>query len=605
MAATESDPLSTYRAKRSANRTPEPFGGIGATGGSSFVVQHHAARNLHYDFRLEMQGVLRSWAVPKGPSPNPSDKRLAVRVEDHPLEYAGFEGHIPEGNYGAGTVIVWDRGIWTPIGDPEEGLEKGKLLFELKGYKLRGKWTLVKTKRGPKDWLLIKERDNWVVEEGTDSLPSDSILSGLTVQALKEGSTPEKSILKKLKRLKAPKRHVQANRLQAMLAQTGSPFSRPGWLFEIKYDGYRLIVSHEHDKAQLFSRAGNDLTSTFPEIADAVRALPFQYVVMDGEAIVHDAQGLPSFSQLQKRGRLTRRADVQRAAIGLPATLYVFDLLAFNSYDLRGLPLHTRKALLKELLPSVGPIRYSDHIEEHGEAMYTQVQALGLEGMVAKKADSRYQSRRSSAWIKINVEHTDDFVVVGYTSPKGSQPGFGALLLAQCVDDEFVYAGRVGTGFTRQDSTEIAAQLSTANEANPPRDAPDEVAAHWIKPEFVAEIKFKERTPDGMLRQPVFLRLREDKSIRECVWQSKQALPEPTITTTPATANKVVNLTNKGKLFWPDDGYTKGDLVAYYEGISEWLLPYLKDRPVVLTRYPDGIDGKNFDTPDGALDGED
>lgn len=594
MAATRSDPLSTYRAKRSADRTPEPFGGIGATGGASFVVQHHAARNLHYDFRLEMQGVLRSWAVPKGPSPNPSDKRLAVRVEDHPLEYASFEGHIPEGNYGAGAVIVWDRGIWIPIGDPEEGLAKGKLLFELKGYKLRGKWTLVKTKRGPKDWLLIKEKDNWVSDEGTDSLPADSILSGLTVQALKEGSTPEKSILKKLKQLKVPKRHVQAQRLQVMLAQTGSPFSKPGWLFEIKYDGYRLIVSHEGDKTQLFSRAGNDLTSTFPEIADAVRTLPFQYVVMDGEAIVHDAQGLPSFSQLQKRGRLTRRADVQRAAIELPATLYVFDLIAFNDYDLRGLPLHARKALLKELLPSVGPVRYSDHIEERGEAMYTQVQTLGLEGMVAKKTDSRYQGGRSPAWLKIRVEHTDDFAIVGYTDPKGSQPGFGALLLAQCVDDGFIYAGRAGTGFSKRDLTEITAQLSGASEASPPRDAPNESDIHWIEPELVAEIKFKERTPDGVLRQPVFLRLREDKPIRECVWQSKQALPEPTTITAPATTEKVVNFTNKDKLFWPDDGYTKGDLIAYYEGISEWLLPYLKDRPLVLTRYPDGIDGKSF-----------
>jgi bifunctional non-homologous end joining protein LigD len=517
-----------------------------------------------------------------------------VRVEDHPLEYAGFEGHIPENNYGAGAVIVWDRGVWIPIGDAEEGLEKGKLLFELKGYKLRGKWTLIKTKRGPKDWLLIKERDNWVSDKGTDSLPADSILSGLTVQALKEGSTPEKSILNKLKRLKAPKGHVQANRLPAMLAQTGLPFSKPGWLFEIKYDGYRLIVSHERDKAQLFSRTGNDLTSIFPEIADAVRALPFQYVVMDGEAIVHDSQGLPSFSQLQKRGRLTRRADVQRAAIELPATLYVFDLIAFNNHDLRGLPLHTRKMLLKGLLPSVGPVRYTDHIEEHGEAMYTQVQTLGLEGMVAKKADSRYQGGRSSAWIKVSVEHTDDFAVVGYTNPKGSQPGFGALLLAQCVDDEFIYAGRAGSGFSKQDLTEITAQLSTASKASPPRNAPEESDTHWVKPKLVAEIKFKQRTRDGVLRQPVFLRLREDKPIRECVWQSKQVLPEPTTITAPATADKVVNFTNKDKLFWPDDGYTKGDLITYYEGISEWLLPYLKDRPVVLTRYPDGIDSKSF-----------
>ncbi|MFQ5937534.1 MAG: DNA polymerase ligase N-terminal domain-containing protein, partial [Acidiferrobacterales bacterium] len=406
MPATKADRLSTYREKRSADRTPEPFGRASSKGGRLFVVQHHAARTLHYDLRLEMEGVLRSWAVPKGPSPNPADKRLAVHVEDHPLEYADFEGRIPEGNYGAGASIVWDRGLWKPLADPTEGLAKGKLLFELKGHKLRGKWTLIKTKRGPKDWLLIKERDSWATDDGTDAYPPDSVLSGLTVQALKEGVDPAKSILKKLKQLGAIKKRVAAKKTKVMLAQSGEPFSRAGWLFEIKYDGYRLLAVRESDEVVLYSRAGNNLTGTFPEIANAVRALPFVHVIVDGEAVVHDDHGIPSFSLLQKRGRLLRRQDIQRAAVKLPATLYAFDLLAFDDYDLRQLPLTKRKLLLKELLPSIGPIRYSDHLEKHGTTMYEHVRQLGLEGVIAKKADSPYRAGRSSQWVKIKVEQT-------------------------------------------------------------------------------------------------------------------------------------------------------------------------------------------------------
>lgn len=595
MPATESDQLREYRAKRSADRTPEPFGSIAPAGGRLFVVQHHWARILHYDLRLEMDGVLHSWAVPKGPSANPADKRLAVQVEDHPLDYADFEGCIPEGNYGSGASIVWDRGVWVPLGDPHEGLEKGKLAFELKGYKLHGKWTLVKTRRGPKDWLFIKEKDAWVSDEGTEAFPADSILSGLTVEALKEGLDPAKPILKRLKRAGAPQKRISANKIKVMLAQAGQPFSKAGWLFEIKYDGYRLVVAREKGGTVLYSRAGNDLTATFPEIANVIRALSFEHLIMDGEAVVHDQRGMPSFSRLQKRGRLTRRADIQRAAIELPATFYVFDLLALSDYDLRHLPLTKRKSILKELLPSVGPVRYSDHIEEHGQAMYEHVREMGLEGIVAKKADSRYLAGRSSQWIKISVQQTDDFAVVGYTDPRGSQPGFGALLLGQYVDDELVYSGKVGTGFSRKDLNEIATRLKEAAQATPPRSAPTDDDMHWVEPDLVCEVKFKETTPDGVLRAPVFLRLRDDKQIEECVRRkSEWVLPEPIIAATPESAERAVRFSNLDKVFWPDESYTKGDLVEYYRGISEWLLPYLKDRPVVLTRYPDGIEGKSF-----------
>lgn len=604
MAATKVDQLSAYRAKRSADRTPEPFGSVRAKGNRLFVVQHHAARNLHYDFRLELDGVLRSWAVPKGPSPNPADKRLAVQVEDHPLEYADFEGRIPEGNYGAGASIVWDRGLWLPMGDPLEGLEKGKLAFELKGYKLRGKWTLVKTKRGPKDWLLIKEKDAWVSEEGTKRFPAESILSGLTVQALTEGRDPAKPILKKLKHAGAQKKRVSASEVKVMLAQAGLSFSKAGWLFEIKYDGYRLIVVRERDTAVLYSRAGNELTVTFPEIADAVRALPFDQLIMDGEAVVHDDRGIPNFGSLQKRGQLTRRIDIKRATIELPATLYVFDLLAFDGYDLRPLPLKTRKSILRELLPPIGPVRYSDHIEEHGETMYEHAREMGLEGIVAKKVDSAYRSGRSAEWIKIKVEQTDEFIVAGYSDPKGSQPGFGALLLAQYVDDKLVYAGRVGTGFSATQLNEISAQLKQAPDGAALRAGP-ESGARWIKPELVCEVKFKEITPDGVLRAPVFVRLRYDKRIEECVRKREPYLPEPPGVAGSEPGERTVHLSNLDKIFWPNEGYTKGELIEYYRAISEWLLPYLKDRPLVLTRYPDGIEGKSFfqkDAPEFAPD---
>lgn len=602
MPATKAERLRAYRSKRSADRTPEPFGGVAAKGGRLFVVQHHAARRLHYDLRLEIDGALHSWAVPKGPSPNPADKRLAVEVEDHPLEYGDFEGRIPEGNYGAGASIVWDRGVWIPAGDPQAGLVKGKLLFDLKGYKLRGRWTLVRTRRNQKDWLLIKERDAWASSAGTEDYPADSILSGRTVAALRAGLDPAKRIRARLKRLRAPRGHLRARTLEPMLAQSGAAFSRSGWLFEIKYDGYRLIAARDGGETALYSRAGNELTATFPEIASAVHALPFERLIIDGEAVVHDERGMPSFSLLQKRGRLARRADIKRAALELPATFYVFDLLAFDDYDLRPLPLKTRKTLLHELLPTVGPLRYSEHIETDGEALYEQARALGLEGIIAKKADAPYRIGRAGDWIKIRLERSDDFVVIGYTDPKGSQPGFGALLLAQYEDGELVYAGRAGTGFRALVLREIADALKHARSARPPRGAPAERGLHWVDTELVCEVKFSELTPDGVLRQPVFVRLRDDKPARACVRRPRAAaLPEPPAVESAAPAPRRVRFTNLDKVLWPEQRYTKSDLIAYYRGVARWILPYLKDRPVVLTRYPDGIEGKSFfqkDAPD-------
>jgi bifunctional non-homologous end joining protein LigD len=571
-----------------------------------FVVQQHAARRVHYDFRLELDGVLVSWAVPKGPSPNPADKRLAVHTEDHPVEYGDFEGVIPEGNYGAGAVIMWDQGVWIPLEDPAAGFEKGKLLFELRGYKLRGRWTLVRTKQ---DWLFIKERDGYVSEEGTESYPADSVFSGLTVEELRDGIDRGEHVEQQLTAVNAPRSSLTPSRAKVMLAETSrEPFSKPGWLFELKYDGYRLIAGCEAGTAVLRSRAGNDLTATFPEIAKSVERLPYDDFVLDGEVVVHDESGLPSFQRLQKRGRLSRRLEIQRAAAEHPATLYAFDLVGFSNYDLRPLPLETRKSLLQEILPTVGPLRYSEHIADQGEAMFEQVQRLRLEGIVAKKADSPYRAGRSSDWVKIRADRTDDFVVVGFTDRKGSRGGFGALHLAQYSDGELVYTGRVGTGFTEAQLDEARGQLDERlrDEPSCSGPVPGGEENHWVEPHLVCEIRFREITEDGLLRHPAFLRFRDDKAPDECLLQVHAPdMPEPVAVAESTTDERVVPFTNLDKVFWPEEQYTKGDLVDYYRSVSQWLLPYLKNRPVVMTRYPDGIDGKSFfqkDAPKFAPD---
>ena len=554
----------------------------------------HQASRLHYDFRLEWNGVLLSWAVPKGPSPDPADKRLAVHTEDHPLEYVDFEGVIPEGNYGAGGVIVWDTGIWIPLEDPEEGLEKGKLLFNLRGHKLQGRWTLVKTKL---DWLLIKERDGWARDESTDSYPQDSIFSGLTATEMTEGVTRWPEIEERLLALDVPHAEVDLSSPPFMLAEhRAKPFSREGWVFEIKYDGYRLLGARGEDSARLISRNGNDLTATFPEIERALHGLPYPGLLIDGEAVVHDEHGLPSFQRLQKRGRLRRRTDVLRSSMELPAALYAFDLLAIAGYDLRGLPLLERKSLLRTVLPSTGPIRYCDHIEEMGEAMFEHAGRLRLEGIVGKDATSPYRTGRSSKWLKVRSVHTDDFIVAGFTEPKKGRTGFGALHLAQFEGDDLVYAGRVGTGFSGAQMKEIRALLDPLDGAEPPAHGPRPSGAghHWVEPEIVVEVAFKEVTDEGMLRHPSFLRLRDDKPPIDCVRQERRHPLEEPVEVHDDTNQKIVHFSNLEKLFWPDEGYTKGDLIDYYRSVADWLLPLLADRPVVLTRYPDGIEGKSF-----------
>jgi bifunctional non-homologous end joining protein LigD len=605
-----SDLLRTYRAKRSPGVTPEPAGAVWQGEGRLFMVHMHDATRLHWDLRLQMEGVLRSWAVPKGPSADPAEKRLAVHVEDHPLEYGDFEGVIPEGNYGAGAVIVWDRGEWIPLEDPVEGLQKGKLLFELRGYKLRGRWTLVKLKKGQKEWLLIKERDQFVRTGGDDTYPDTSVLSGLTVDQLGAGQDRAGPVRERLKALEAGRARVRAEDVELMLAETrDAPFSRPGWVFEIKYDGYRMLAQGGHE-ARLISRNGNDLTAGFPELERALRALPYAGVVFDGEVVVHDGSGLPSFQRLQKRARLSRPVDVRRAAVELPAAFYVFDLLGFEDYDLRSLPLVERKALARQLLPPVGPLRFADHLEEQGTAMYDQAVKLGLEGIIAKKADAPYQKGRSPHWIKVRADRTDDFVVVGYSAPKGSRDAFGALHLGAFEGDELVYVGRAGSGFKTDELAEVRAMLDQHRRDTPPATGAPKGAEHtWVEPAYVAEVKYREMTDERLLRHPVFLRFRDDKPITDCVMPHREmgaGSGEPAVAARPALpAPRSLQLTNLDKVFWPAEGYTKGDLVRYYRDISPWMMPYLVDRPLVMTRFPDGIEGKQFfqkDAPGFAPD---
>ena len=598
---TPQDRLDRYREKRDTRRTPEPFGVDVPATGHLFVLHKHHARNLHWDLRLEIDGALESWSVPKGPSPDPADKRLAMHVEPHPLDYAEFEGVIPKGEYGAGPSIVWDKGTWVGVEDIKDGFAKGKLLFELRGYKVKGLWTLVHTpKAGANHWLLIKERDAHVDRGGTSTYPDDSIYSGLAVDDLPRATDIQEELRERALTKGGRSFPMRAEDIEPMKAtRRDSAFSDPAWVFELKYDGYRLITGLEKGEAKLISRNGHALTSTFPEVARAIRGLPYDGLIMDGEVVVHDDRGLPDFGRLQKRGRLQNRHDVARAALELPATFYAFDLLAVAGVDLRKLPLVERKTLLRDVLPTVGPVRFSDHVSRDGEALWEKVVEMGLEGIVAKRANSTYSGGRSRSWYKIPAVRTEDFVVVGFTDPARGRPGFGALHLGHFVGDTLTWVGSVGTGFSDAQLDQLRADLSQLEDpsvrASLAGKPPHAKGNHWVRPEFVAEVTFRKITESGRVRHASFLRLRDDKRPEECRAAAEDG-PDPLTGPPPAqeSVERSIVFTNVDKVFWPDAGYTKGDLIEYYRAIAPWLLPYLADRPLVLTRYPDGIQGKSF-----------
>lgn len=602
----EARPLAAYRKKRSADRTPEPFDS-GVPRPHLFVVQEHQARRRHFDLRLEWNGVLLSWAVPKGPSLDPAEKRLAVQVEDHPTDYADFEGSIPEGNYGAGAVIVWDKGRWQPVEDPARGLESGKLLFDLFGYKLRGRFTLVRTRRRgarepSNEWLLIKKPDAFATSDVPSAL---SVHSGLDVAARAAGVSLEPALVQEAAEAGATRMHVSIDDVQPMLATPWpDPFASPEWLFEIKYDGYRALAARDGDRVRIVYRSGREATARYPEIASALAALPVGHAIFDGELVVAGPDGRPSFAGLQNRARVNER-EAARAAVATPATYWIFDLLALGDLDLRPLPLGDRKSLLARLVPPLGPLRLAPHWVARGTDVYREIERLGFEGMLAKRIDAPYRGRRDAAWRKIRASRTADFAIVGMSPQRGARTGFGALHLAARDGASLRYVGRVGSGLGEQQLRALEATLARDLRETPActGNTPKGRGNRWVEPRLLAEVRFVEWTPDRQLRQPVFLRVRDDVPIAACEAvpdAAPEADPEPALAPLPEVetgvnpATREVNLTNLDKLFWPAEGLTKGDLIAYYRAISRWMLPYLADRPLVMTRHPDGIEGKSF-----------
>jgi bifunctional non-homologous end joining protein LigD len=597
--------LDDYRKKRDPERTPEPFGARREGTGRLFVVQKHAARRLHYDLRLEIDSVLKSWAVPKGPSARPAEKRLAVLVEDHPVEYADFEGLIPPGNYGAGRVIVWDRGWYRLVkgANPLDELAKGKLEFELFGVKLRGRWTLARMSGKEKEWLLLKKADAFASEgELTERYP-ESVLSGMTVDQLGQAQAKLSALRRRLATLKAPIGPVSPRNQPLMLASTAArPFSGKAWLFEIKYDGVRVLASRTGDTVELYGRNRQNITAGYPEVARALGMLPAGRFVLDGEIVALDQSGRPSFQRLQARMHLKNPLDIERLRTTVPVTGIFFDCLSLDGRDLRGLPLLERKECLRLLLPGRGVIQYGDHIIEHGEAFFEAVSEQRLEGVVAKKIESRYMGGRSGNWIKLKCQLRQEFVIGGTTDPQGSRGYFGALHLGLYEGSRLVYVSKVGTGFDQKALGTVWARLQPLSRSTSPFDAgtPAGRGHRWVEPKLVCEVGFTEWTQDGGIRHPTYLGLREDKRPEQCCRErpvEPDALHPPE---SPASGRRV-KVTNPNKVFWPDEGYTKADLIGYYEAAAKFLLPYLRDRPLVLTRYPDGITGKSFfqkDAPD-------
>jgi bifunctional non-homologous end joining protein LigD len=593
-----------------------------------FVVHQHDATRMHWDLRLEIDGVLCSWAVPKPPTMDPDTKRLAVKVENHPLEYVHFEAVIPKGNYGAGPMIAWDRGWFRPLVDPAQGLIDGEIKFELYGYKLRGAFTLVHTGkgkrgknsgRGSNDWLLIKKRDSAAEAFLAEHMPlaEVSVLSGLTIGELEAGAPNHRALVAELAQLGVPKRELPPGGFEPMLCQVAeAPFSSSDWIFELKYDGYRMIAFGGAGQAALRYRSGQDCTDRYPELTSALRALPIAGLVLDGEVVKLDDEGKPDFSQLASRGQLHRTSEVQRAALTDPVSYVIFDLLGAAGYDLRSLPLLVRKSLLQRIVPTIGPLRYGEHIATHGEALLQQVVARGLEGVVAKRADSPYRSTRSRDWLKMKADPEADFAVCGYTPPKGSRSGIGALHLCVWDDQRWRWAGKVGSGFTDQQLFELKAVLDAKPAWKPSFPRPEGSRdARWIKPEVVVQVRYREWRENSSLRFPVFVRLRPDKTAMECGMPPRTTgplendpgpapgRPEPDLSSPLEVDSQVreLRLSRLHKVFWRaeqapggTDAVTKGELIDYYRAISPALLPYLKDRPIVLTRYPDGIDGEMF-----------
>lgn len=572
--------LATYNKKRNFNQTAEPAGKKETAGKSRFVVQRHEASRLHYDFRLELGGVLKSWAVPKGPSLNPAQKRLAVMVEDHPVSYIGFKGKIPEGNYGAGNVEIWDNGTFQPVNQKHEpvtekealqGLKKGELKFSLKGKKLKGEFVLVRLKDDDKNWLLIKHKD----DHATNTVYNAEEQTGKTI--------PRKTV-PSIRNGKAKK--VKAFIKPMLAGITKTPFDDKDWLYEIKWDGYRAIAEIEKGQTRFYSRNGIDFGERFPAIVQALKKIKHD-VIFDGEVVLLNEKNLPDFQKLQH----------YENHLNYPLIYYAFDMLQLDGKNIEHVPLEKRKKLLKQLLKKNQTVRYSDHIEANGAAFFETAKEQGLEGIMAKKKDSRYaRGYRSKEWLKIKNVQSTEVVIAGYTEPKGGRTHFGSLIVANKKGKAWEYRGHVGTGFPAALLASLKKTMKPLETDKSPFETkvPLNGKVTWLKPKLVADIAYTEITRDNIFRHPVFLRLREEKRTKDVNEEIMEDITEVKRNESVKAGKFTVSLTNRHKVYWPDEGYTKGDVIDYYDKMSDYILPHLKDRPLSLRRNPNGIRDEGF-----------
>lgn len=613
--------LSTYNKKRNFKKTAEPTGKASNKENTHlFVVQKHHASHLHYDFRLEMDGVLKSWAVPKGPSMNPDDKRLAMMVEDHPYNYKDFEGNIPEGNYGAGNVIVWDNGTYTPANKEDDekalrhGLHKGHIDIILKGKKLKGEFSLIKIKNGKQEnaWLLIKKDDKYATEADI-TLKEKSVLSSLTLKKLadkydneKTGElkgTRKKSAAKKATSKKAAvkKKSVKKKPLQQvkpMLAKLSDKvFDDPDWLYEIKFDGYRALAQCNGDGyVDLYSRNQNSFNEDYTDIVDSLKAINHQ-CLLDGEVVIEE-KGVSKFQLLQNY-TTTHKGTL---------LYYVFDMLQLDGNDLTDMPLVERKEILQLLLKQtkLKGVIYSEHTRGDGTKLLAKAKKRGYEGIIAKRAESIYHTgQRSPDWQKIKLIKNEEAVICGITAPQGARKNFGSLLLGMYNNGKLHFIGGCGTGFNDDDLKKLYAQFKPlfTNQSPFEEKVKMRTKIQWLKPKLVCQVKFSEWTAEGHLRHPVFLGLRKDKKPGEVVIENTTAMKtnKPSIKILAQekdyelkVGKVTLQLTNQQKLYWPQEKITKGDLVNYYSEVADLMLPYLKDRPESMHRFPGGIKDEGF-----------
>ncbi len=574
--------LRDYTSKRDFSKTSEPRGGRRKSPAKAltFVIQKHAARRLHYDLRLELDGVLKSWAVAKGPSLVPGEKRLAIHVEDHPLDYGSFEGVIPKGQYGAGSVIVWDRGTWIPEDDPHKALAKGHLSFELEGSKLRGHWHLVRMRKRPREkqesWLLIKSDDAAASQPDDPDVLDASPDSVITHRSIDAVATDEDPPLPSF--------------VEPCLAKLADkPPAGKSWIHEVKFDGYRIQAIRAGDKVALYTRKGLDWTAKFGALSHAFRELPVTSVIIDGELVVEKESGASSFSALQVALKNGHDADLK---------YYAFDLLFRDGKDLRRLPLSKRYAQLREILADLSadsPIRRSDHLSFDGKAVLDQACKMGLEGIVSKRLDRPYHSGYGANWIKSKCTHSDEFVVIGFSPSTTTRRAIGALALGQYKSGELIYRGRVGTGFSEQETSALFKKLDPLRRSTPPLDRlpPEENGRglRWTEPRIVADIEFHTWTHGGLISHSVFRGLRDDKTASEAT--SETSMPATSRTSDVPEIDES-RLTHPERLLWPDAGVTKLGLAQFYAEIWKWISPHIVGRPLSLLRCPEGISESCF-----------